>query len=69
MTPLFAATQATQPGSGPVVPMAQGMLRATQQAAAFVATQGMHLTFHIHSIDTIHCVVQSPTPSCVHPVS
>ena len=40
MTPLFAATQATQPGSSPAVPMAPGMLRATQQAGAFIPTQG-----------------------------
>lgn len=54
MTPLFAATQATQPGagSGPVVPMAQGMLRASQQAAAFVATQGS-----LHIVQTLVAVI------------
>lgn len=45
MTPLFAATQASQPGGTQVDQtlggdMASGALRATQQAMAFTPTQG-----------------------------
>lgn len=45
MTPLFAVTQASQPGGTQVDQslgggMASGALRATQQAMAFTPTQG-----------------------------
>ena len=45
MTPLFAATQASQPGGTQMDQslgsgMASGALRATQQAMAFTPTQG-----------------------------
>ena len=45
MTPLFAATLASQPGqtqSEAYSGMGEGMLRATQQAVAFTPTQGMY---------------------------
>ena len=45
MTPLFAATLASQPGqtqSEAYSGTGEGMLRATQQAMAFTPTQGMY---------------------------
>ena len=52
MTPLFAATQASQPGGTQMDQslgsgMASGALRATQQAMAFTPTQGYIIVIHV----------------------